>query len=49
MALHALNNSISFGVTKSLGAGVFLALVVGSVGLVVAAATVVSSRAAVTA
>ncbi len=49
MALHALNNSISFGVTKSLGAGVFLALVIGSVGLVVAVATAVSSRAAVTA
>jgi membrane protease YdiL (CAAX protease family) len=49
MALHALNNSISFGVTKSLDAGVFLALVVGSVGLVVAVATAVSSRPAVTA
>jgi uncharacterized protein len=49
MALHALNNSISFGATKSLDAWVFLALVIGSVGLVVAIATAVSSRPAVTA
>jgi membrane protease YdiL (CAAX protease family) len=49
MALHALNNSISFGVTKSLDAGAFVALVVGSVGLVVAVATAVSARSAVTA
>jgi membrane protease YdiL (CAAX protease family) len=49
MALHALNNSISFGWTKSLDAGLFLALVIGSVGIVVAVATVVSSRPAVTA
>jgi membrane protease YdiL (CAAX protease family) len=49
MALHALNNSISFGATKSLDAWVFLALVIGSVGLVVAVATAVSSRSAVTA
>ena len=49
MALHALNNSISFGATKSLDAWVFLALVIGSVGLVVAVATAVSSRPAVTA
>jgi membrane protease YdiL (CAAX protease family) len=49
MALHALNNSISFGYTKSLDAGLYVALVIGSVGLVVALATVVSSRPAVTA
>jgi membrane protease YdiL (CAAX protease family) len=49
MALHALNNSISFGYTKSLDAGLYAALVVGSVGLVVAIGTAVSSRAAVTA
>jgi membrane protease YdiL (CAAX protease family) len=49
MALHALNNSISFGVTKSLDAGVFVALVIGSVGVVVALATAVSSRTAVAA
>jgi membrane protease YdiL (CAAX protease family) len=48
MALHALNNSISFGYTKSLDAGLFLALVVGSVALVVAIGTSVS-RTAVTA
>jgi uncharacterized protein len=49
MALHALNNSISFGATKSLDPWLFVALVVGSVGLVVAVATAVSSRPAVTA
>ncbi len=49
MALHALNNSISFGYTKSLDAGLYAALVVGSVGLVVAIGTAVSSRPAVTA
>jgi hypothetical protein len=49
MALHALNNSISFGYTKSLDAGLYVALVVGSVGLVVALATAVSARPAVTA
>jgi membrane protease YdiL (CAAX protease family) len=49
MALHALNNSISFGVTKSLGAGAFAALVVGSVGLVVALASVTAARSAVAA
>ena len=49
MALHALNNSISFGYTKSLDAGLYAALVVGSVGLVVAVATAVSARPAVTA
>jgi membrane protease YdiL (CAAX protease family) len=49
MALHALNNSISFGLTKSLDAGVFLALVIGSVALVVAIGTAVAERPAVTA
>jgi membrane protease YdiL (CAAX protease family) len=49
MALHALNNSISFGVTKSLDAGVFAALVIGSVGLVLAIGTAVAARPAVTA
>jgi membrane protease YdiL (CAAX protease family) len=49
MALHALNNSISFGVTKSLDAGVFAALVIGSVGLVLAIGMAVAQRPAVTA
>lgn len=49
MALHALNNSISYGVTKSLGAAAFAALVVGSVGAVVVIASAVSERPAVTA
>jgi membrane protease YdiL (CAAX protease family) len=49
MALHALNNSISFGYTKSLDAGLYVLLVVGSVVLVVALATAVSSRPPVTA
>ena len=49
MALHALNNSISFGVTKSLDAGVFAALVIGSVGLVVAVGMAVAERPPVTA
>jgi CAAX protease family protein len=49
MAIHALNNSISFGYTKSLDAGLYAALIIGSVGLVVGIATAVSSRPAVTA
>jgi uncharacterized protein len=49
MALHALNNSISFGVTKSLDVWAFLALVIGSVGIVVAVAAALSTRPAVTA
>jgi hypothetical protein len=49
MALHALNNSISFGYTKSLDAGLYAGLIVGSVVLVVAIGTAVSSRAAVAA
>ncbi len=35
MALHALNNAISFGYTKSLSAAAIAALIVASVGLVV--------------
>jgi membrane protease YdiL (CAAX protease family) len=49
MALHALNNSISFGYTKSLDAGLYAALVVGSVGLVLAIGMAVAGRPAVTA
>jgi uncharacterized protein len=49
MALHALNNSISYGVTKSLSAPAFVALVVCSVALVVAVASAVSQRSAVAA
>lgn len=44
MALHALNNSITFGVTKELDAGLFLLLISASVGTVVAGATAVSTR-----
>jgi membrane protease YdiL (CAAX protease family) len=47
MALHALNNSISFGYTKSLGPWLYAGLIVGSVVLVVAIATAVSPRAQV--
>jgi membrane protease YdiL (CAAX protease family) len=49
MALHALNNSITFGVTKDLDAGLFAAVVVLSVGTVIAGATAVSARAKVAA
>jgi membrane protease YdiL (CAAX protease family) len=42
MALHALNNAISFGVTKSLPAWGLLALVAGSVALVVGIALAVT-------
>jgi hypothetical protein len=35
MALHALNNAISFGFTKSLPGWAILALVAASVGLVI--------------
>jgi len=48
MALHALNNSITFGATKNLDAGLFAAVVVLSVGIVVAGATAVSVRSAET-
>jgi membrane protease YdiL (CAAX protease family) len=44
MALHALNNSITFGVTKELDPGLFVATVVLSVGFVIAAGTAVSAR-----
>jgi membrane protease YdiL (CAAX protease family) len=44
MALHALNNSITFGVVKHLQAGVFVGLVVASVGTVLLAGTAVASR-----
>ena len=47
MALHALNNSITFGVVKDLDQGLFVAVVVVSVGAVVAAASAVSARSAV--
>lgn len=49
MALHALNNSITFGLVKSLDPALFTAVVVVSVGTVVAAATALSARAAVAA
>jgi len=44
VALHALNNAISFGVTKSWSAGATLALIAGSVAVVVLLATAVSGR-----
>jgi membrane protease YdiL (CAAX protease family) len=47
MALHALNNSITFGVTKDLDGGLFAAVVVLSVGTVIAGGTAVSRRSAV--
>ena len=47
MALHALNNSITFGVVKDLDPGLFVAVVVVSVGTVVAAASAVAARSAV--
>ena len=49
MALHALNNAITFGVTKDLDPALFAAVVVGSVGVVAGAAQAFSSRAAVAA
>jgi hypothetical protein len=49
MALHALNNSIAFGETLSLDPAFRVGIVVGSVGVVVAAATAVSARSAVAA
>lgn len=49
MALHALNNSITFGVTKDLDPAVFAGTVVCSVGAVIALGTAVSSRARVAA
>jgi membrane protease YdiL (CAAX protease family) len=44
MALHALNNSITFGATKDLEPALFAGLVVLSVGAVVAGGTAVSAR-----
>ena len=44
MALHALNNAITFGVTKDLDPALFAAVVVGSVGVVSGAAQAFSSR-----
>jgi membrane protease YdiL (CAAX protease family) len=49
MALHALNNSITFGITTKLHDAAFAGLVVGSVGLVLAGATAVSARSTVAA
>jgi membrane protease YdiL (CAAX protease family) len=49
MALHALNNSITFGVAKGLGAAAFAAVVVLCVGTVVAGASALSRRSAVAA
>lgn len=43
MALHALNNSITFGVTKDLEPALFAGVVVVSVGSVIAAGTAVSA------
>jgi membrane protease YdiL (CAAX protease family) len=44
MALHALNNAITFGVTKDLDPALFAAVVVGSVGVVTGAAQAFSAR-----
>lgn len=44
MALHALNNAITFGVTKDLDPALFAAVVVGSVAVVTAGAQALSSR-----
>jgi membrane protease YdiL (CAAX protease family) len=49
MALHALNNSITFGATLDLEPALFAGVVVGSVGVVIAGATAVSARSAVAA
>jgi uncharacterized protein len=49
MALHALNNSITFGLTTKLDGAASLGLVVASVGLVVAGASALSTRPAVAA
>jgi membrane protease YdiL (CAAX protease family) len=43
MALHALNNSITFGVTKELDPALFAAVVVGSVGVVTVVAHALSA------
>jgi membrane protease YdiL (CAAX protease family) len=44
MALHALNNSITFGVVKDPEPAVFVGVVLASVGIIVAGATALSSR-----
>jgi membrane protease YdiL (CAAX protease family) len=49
MALHALNNAITFGAVKSLEPGLFIAVVVCSVGVVVAGASALSARSTVAA
>ncbi len=49
MALHALNNSITFGAIKDLDPALFVGVVVVSVGTVVVGAAAVSARAAVAA
>jgi membrane protease YdiL (CAAX protease family) len=49
MALHALNNSITFGLVKSLDPALFAGVVVVSVATVVAAGTALSARSAVAA
>ena len=49
MALHALNNSITFGLVKDLDPALFAGVVVLSVGTVIAGATAVSARTAVAA
>jgi membrane protease YdiL (CAAX protease family) len=49
MALHALNNSIAFGEALNLDPALRVGVVVGSVGVVVAAAGAVSARTAVAA
>jgi len=49
MALHALNNSITFGAIKHLDSALYAGVVVLSVGAVVAAASALSARPVVTA
>jgi membrane protease YdiL (CAAX protease family) len=49
MALHALNNSITFGAVKELDPALFVGVVFLSVGVVTAAASALSSRQTVTA
>ena len=44
MALHALNNSITFGVVKDLDPALFAGVVIASVGAVTAGATALSAR-----
>ncbi len=49
MALHALNNSITFGAVKDLHAGLYAGLVVAAVGTVTVAGMALASRSAVAA